>query len=210
MSRGIPPHPVEGQAQVERAVAILVEAFHDDPTWACAFPDVATRRDHHRWLWRLFVDGALCYPFVWLTRDEVAVSVWIPQGGSELTPVQETELVSGLRERLGASADRVLRAFDLFDEHPPRDEPHYYLSLQGTDPAYRGKGYGLGLLADNLAHVDRLGAPCYLEASNPGNVPLYERFGFVVRDHFEPFVDGPTVTTMWRSPAPADHERVSP
>jgi len=198
MSRGSPPHLVEGRAQVDRAVAILVEAFHDDPTWAWAFPDVTTRREHHRWFWRLFVDGARRYPFVWLTHDEVAVSVWIPPGGSELTSAQEGEMVAGLRERLGAGADRVMRAFDLFEQHHPREEPHYYLSLLGTDPEYLGHGHGLGLLADNLAVVDGFGSPCYLEASNSGNVPLYERLGFVVRDQFEPFVDGPTVNTMWR------------
>jgi ribosomal protein S18 acetylase RimI-like enzyme len=202
VSSGSAPRLVEGREQAGRAVAIVVDAFHHDPTWACAFPEVDTRREHHRWLWRLFVEGATRYPSVWLTHDEVAVSVWIPPGGTELAPDQEEELVTGLRERLGAGADRVMRAIDLFDEHHPRDEPHHYLSLLGTDPRYRGQGHGLRLLADNLAVVDRLASPCYLEASNPGNVPLYERFGFVVRDQFEPFADGPTVTTMWRDPHP--------
>ncbi len=175
-----PPHLVVGSGQVDRAVTILVEAFHHDPTWAGAFPDAATRREQHRWLWRLCIEGALRYPFVWLTHDEVAVSVWIPPGGSELSPDQETELVTGLRERLGAGAELVLRAFDRFDEHHPRDTPHYYLSLLGTDPQHLGHGHGLRLLADNLAVVDDAKAPCYLEASNPANVPLYQRFGFEI------------------------------
>ncbi len=126
-----------------------------------------------------------------------------PAGGSELSPDQETELVTGLRERLGAGAELVLRAFDRFDEHHPRDTPHYYLSLLGTDPQHLGHGHGLRLLADNLAVVDDAKAPCYLEASNPANVPLYQRFGFEIRGQFEPFPEGPTVTTMWRDPHPA-------
>jgi ribosomal protein S18 acetylase RimI-like enzyme len=203
VNRVDPPQLVVRPAQVERAVSILVGAFQDDPTWACAFPDVASRREHHRWLWGLFVGGALRYPLVWLTHDEVAVSVWIPPGGTELSPVQEAELVNGLRERLEAGCERVMRTFDLFEEHHPRGEPHYYLSLLGTDPQHVGHGHGLRLLADNLAAVDVEGAPCYLEASNPANVPLYERFGFAVRDQFEPFVDGPVVTTMWREPHPS-------
>ena len=153
-------------------------------------------------MWRLFVEGALRYPFVWLTHDEVAVSVWIPPGGSELSLEQEAELATGLRERLGAGAERVLHAFEAFDEHHPRDEPHYYLSLLGTHPQHLGHGHGLRLLADNLAVTDDANAPCYLEASNPANVPLYQRSGFEVRDQFQPFVDGPTVTTMWRDPHP--------
>ena len=201
MSQSHPPHVVQGTQQTARAVEILVEAFHDDPTWASAFPDESARRVQHRWLWGLFVSGALRYPFVWLTDDEVAVSVWIPPGGTELAPAQEAELEDGLRERLGTGADRVLRAFELFDEHHPRDEPHHYLSLLGTDPAHRGRGRGLSLLDDNLAAVDQIGTPCFLEASNPANVSLYERYGFTVRDRFEPFSEGPVVTTMWREAA---------
>jgi ribosomal protein S18 acetylase RimI-like enzyme len=39
--------------------------------------------------------------------------------------------------------------------------------------------------------------PCYLESSNPRNVPLYERHGFeVTAEHWLP--DGPVMTYMWR------------
>lgn len=71
-------------------------------------------------------------------------------------------------------APRVMRAFDLFEAAHPRETPHYYLSLLGTDPARRGHGYGLSLLAANLRLVDAAGAPAYLETSNPANVTLYE------------------------------------
>ena len=86
---------------------------------------------------------------------------------------------------LGAGASRVLAAFDAFDAAHPHDEPHYYLSLLGTDPAHYGHGYGLGLLGENLRIVDAEGMPAYLEASNPANVPLYERYGFRQLDQFE-------------------------
>jgi GNAT superfamily N-acetyltransferase len=195
-----PPRLVQSPAERERAVAILVEAFYEDPTWACAFPDPDRRREQQRWMWGLFVAGAVRYSFVWLNHDEVAVSVWIPPGGTELSPDQEGELEPGLRDLLGPGADRVLHALELFDAHHPHDAPHHYLSFLATDPAHRGHGHGLRLLGDNLAVLDRLGSPAYLEASNPANVSLYERFGFAVHGHFEPFADGPVVTTMWREP----------
>ncbi|MGY9080371.1 MAG: hypothetical protein ACKVKB_06210 [Candidatus Nanopelagicales bacterium] len=39
--------------------------------------------------------------------------------------------------------------------------------------------------------------PAYLEASNPANIPLYQRYGFEQVGEFA-VAEGPTVTTMWR------------
>jgi GNAT superfamily N-acetyltransferase len=180
-------------------VELLVGAFYDDPTWAWAFPDPDRRRDQQRALWQLFVRGALRYPWIWLAAEEAATSVWIPPGGTELPPEQEVEMEQLLVELLGADAGRVLHAVEQFDEAHPKDEPHYYLTLLGTDPARRGRGIGLGLLAANLELVDAEGLPAYLESSNPANVPLYERFGFKTVRSFE-LPDGPVVHTMWRKP----------
>jgi ribosomal protein S18 acetylase RimI-like enzyme len=174
---------------------LIVEAFLDDPTWSWAYPDPATRRARYQELWGLIVEGALRYPWVWLAADGVATSVWIPPGGTDLSDEQEHRL-----EALLAAQPRSAQAFDLFEAAHPRDVPHYYLSLLATDPAHRGHGYGLRLLADNLRHIDDEGAAAYLEASNPVNVALYERYGFEVVGSFELPDDGGTVHRMWRDP----------
>jgi GNAT superfamily N-acetyltransferase len=181
------------------AVELLVGAFYDDPTWSWAFPDPERRRDQQRALWQLFVRSARRYRWNWLAADDAATSVWIPPGGTELTPEEEVEMEHLLVELLGADAARVQRAVEQFDEAHPKDEPHYYLSLLGTDPARRGRGHGLGLLAANLALVDAEAMPAYLESSNPANVPLYERFGFRTVGSIQ-LADGPLVQTMWRAP----------
>jgi ribosomal protein S18 acetylase RimI-like enzyme len=103
-----------------------------------------------------------------------------------------------LLELLGAQADRAFEAFGLLEQAHPHDRPHYYLSLLGTDPEHRGHGHGLGLLADNLARIDDEGMPAYLEASNPANVELYERYGFEVVSSVHPSDGAPVVATMWR------------
>ena len=183
-----------------RVTDLLVGAFAEDPTWAWAFPDPLARPAQHRRLWGLMVAGALRYPWVWLTAGDAATSVWIPPGGTELSAQQEASIEPMLREVLGDGAGRVLDTLELFDAAHPREEPHYYLSLLATDPAQRGRGLGLGLLADNLTRVDADGAPAYLEASNPANVPLYERHGFEVLGFFDLPDSGPRVHTMWRPP----------
>jgi GNAT superfamily N-acetyltransferase len=188
---------VAGSDDAATVTELIVGAFYDDPTWSWVFPDPATRRQQHRQLWRLFVDGALRYPWVWLAANDTAASVWVPPGGTDLSAEQESAFEGFIHELLGADAPRALHAFEAFEAAHPHDQPHYYLSLLATDPARRGNGYGLGLLADNLATIDAEGLPAYLEASNPANVPLYQRYGFEPSGTFR-LDGGPTVTTMWR------------
>lgn len=56
------------------------------------------------------------------------------------------------------------------------DDPAW--SWAFPDPSLRAE---LALLADNLRQIDEAHVPSYLESSNPANVPLYRRYGFVVR-----------------------------
>jgi ribosomal protein S18 acetylase RimI-like enzyme len=193
-----------GLAEADTVVDILVGAFHDDPTWSWVFPDAGQRPVQLRWLWKLLVEGALRYPSVWLDDDAKATAVWIRPGGTELSEEQEAALEPGLVELLGPSAaSRVLAVFEAFGEAHPHDEPHYYLSLLGTRVSERGHGYGLALLAETLRVVDEAGMAAYLEASNPANVALYERYGFVPAGSFALPGGGRDVATMWRQPAPA-------
>eukprot|EP01013_Petalomonas_cantuscygni_P038023 TRINITY_DN69005_c0_g1_i1.p1 TRINITY_DN69005_c0_g1~~TRINITY_DN69005_c0_g1_i1.p1 ORF type:complete len:343 (+),score=43.29 TRINITY_DN69005_c0_g1_i1:113-1141(+) len=63
--------------------------------------------------------------------------------------------------------------------HAFRGRPHIHLLMLSADLPYQGKGLGGAVLAPGLAHADQAGACCYLESSNPRNVPFYERHGFV-------------------------------
>jgi len=91
-------------------VALLVSAFYDDPTWAWAFPDPSLRAEQHRRLWTLLVEGALRYPWVWLTAGRTATAVWIPPDGTDLSDAQEDLVEPTVIEMLGADAPRVMRA----------------------------------------------------------------------------------------------------
>lgn len=195
-----PAPRVATYADLPVVTRILVEAFHDDPMWGpWAFPDPQTRTAHRATVFRLLVEGALNYPWVWLAADDAATAVWIPPGGDELSSAQEEQIDSVLRESLGPRANAVLHAFDVFAEARPT-EPHYYLTLLGTDPAHGGRGIGQDLLSANLERVDSEAAAAYLEAGDE-LVGLYERFGFRVRSRFH-LAGGPTVNGMWREPDP--------
>jgi GNAT superfamily N-acetyltransferase len=188
------------EAEADRAIELFTLAFYDDPTWSWAFPVPDRRMEHHRTLWGLFMHSAVPYGSVWMTDDGGAAALWIPPGEPELSPEDETRVEPLLRELIGWHADDVLELLDRFDAHHPRHEPHYYLSLLGTHPDHRGQGKGMGLLAANLAAIDELSLPAYLESSNRGNDHRYERLGFVQVDEFAAPAGGPTVACMWRHP----------
>lgn len=196
-------HPrVATPHDLDAVVEILVSAFYDDPTWSWAFPDPRLRAQQHKQLWGLFVEGAIRYPWVWLTHGNTATSVWIPPYGTDLSEGQETALAPTIIKMLGTDAPRVMQAFEMFDRAHPRDVPHFYLSLLGTSSEHRGRGHGLGLLAGNLRLIDEARMPSYLEASNPANVALYRRYGFAVTGSFVLPGEGPEVFTMWRDAPP--------
>jgi GNAT superfamily N-acetyltransferase len=185
-------------ADLGRASEIVSLAFANDPLWghAMALPDGDTA--HHVEFWRLFVQGALRYPWTWLTSGGEAISIWIPPGGTEMTPEQAQRLEELAIGRLGTAADDYLELVSRFDAAHPRAEPHYYLSLLGTHPEHRGKGIGMRLLAHDLELIDAEHLPAYLESSNPVNNHRYASVGFEPRGEFCYPGGGPVVTTMWR------------
>jgi GNAT superfamily N-acetyltransferase len=186
-------------ADIDRVTAIIALAFANDPLWgyALARPDGSTV--HHAHFWRLFVAGALRYPCTWLTAGGEATSIWIPPGGSEMTPAQEQQLADLATQYLGAAAGDYLELVSRFEAAHPRAEPHYYLSLLGTHPDHRGKGLGMRLLARVLDQVDAEHVPAYLESTNPANNRRYAAVGFERHGEFEYPGGGPVVATMWRA-----------
>ena len=112
----------------------------------------------------------------------------------------EARLEPLVRDLIGSRADEVLALFARFEANHPRQQPHFYLSLLGTHPDHRGQGRGMGLLAANLARIDKLRLPAYLESSNRSNDHRYARLGFVEIGEFAVPGDGPTLGCMWRDP----------
>ena len=122
----------------------------------------------------------------------------IPAGSSPFSLSIFLTADSRLAQSVGPRAAEVLELLERFEAAHPREEPHFYLSLLGTDPAHAGRGLGMALLAENLERIDQEGMPAYLESSNPGNNHRYERHGFVkIGEFFPPSSDIP-VTGMWR------------
>ncbi|MER5867540.1 GNAT family N-acetyltransferase [Kitasatospora sp. NPDC002040] len=191
------PARAPGPADLDAMVAALTTAFFDDPLWGPAFPDQERRAEQAAAMWRLYANSALRYPWTRVTPGAEAVAVWIPPGGTELTAGEAEGLRDFLTDLAGPRvADGIVRIGDQLEQARPAD-PHFYLTLLGTHAAHRGKGLGMGLVAEGLARIDELGAAAYLESSNPANNTRYERAGFTAHGRVTT-ATGHVVTTMWR------------
>lgn len=181
-------------ADLDGLTTTLTAAFERDPLWSWAFPDP---EDLAVW-WRFYIRSALRYPCVRVTGECAAAAVWIPPDGTELTEEEEERVAPLIRDLIGPRAEDVMGLLERFEASHPREQPHYYLSLLGTHPNHRGQGLGMALLSESLGRMDAEGVPAYLESTNPGNDPRYERLGFRRVGEFTTPDGERTVATMWR------------
>lgn len=80
------------------------------------------------------------------------------------------------------SAARVLQLTVELEPHHKElvPGPHCYLQVIGIHEDFQGQGLGSVMARYVLDSVDTANMPCYVESSNPLNVPFYQRLGFVV------------------------------
>ena len=184
-------------SDIDAIVSTMTTAFFNDPLWGPVFPDEQRRAGQAATMWRLYITSALRYPWTLVTPNVEAAAMWIPPGGTDLTPDEEHALPELLAQAAGAEAsEAILTIYDQLDAAHPH-EPCFYLSLLGVHDDHRGKGLGMALLAENLARIDALGAAAYLESSNRVNLARYASVGFIARDEIT-IASGHVITTMWR------------
>ena len=177
---------------------VLVRAFWMDPFHRWLFPDERVRPRRQRLLFERVLAIYGRHGVVYTTDDCSGVALWDPprDGGPSLP-----ELVSFVVRVLpvfGARAFRIAQGMaPMATLHP--EEPHWYLSILGTDPECQRSGVGSALLNPVLRCCDEEGTSAYLEASRIENVPYYERFGFEVVAPLAMPAGGPVVYRMRRA-----------
>ena len=179
----------------------IVQAFHADPLWSWMFPDEERRGDQHGAIFGLYVNSALPRGGVWMSDERAsAAAVFTQPGLPELTEEDDARVEPIIRRSLGEHASAALETVHRFEAAIPQGRTFYYLSLLGTRADSRGRGIGMGLLAELVALADLEGQATYLESTNPDNNRRYERLGFKAQSSFTTPDDSHTVTTMWRDP----------
>lgn len=177
----------------ERSVASLVAAFLRDPFIRWMFPDSRQYLHYFPLVLKYLAGRAFEHSSAYRSSDFRAAAMWLPPGVSP----DEEALCAVLSE--GVSPELEEEVFGVLDQvgagHP--HVPHWYLPAIGVEPLSQGRGYGSTLLAQGLAVCDREHVAAYLEATNPANIPLYQRFGYEVCGEIQAGRSR-TITAMFR------------
>jgi GNAT superfamily N-acetyltransferase len=187
-------HPASEREQ-QSVIDVITLAFSTDPMARWSFPDPSTYVSLMPDVVRAFGGRGFAHGTVHLVPGGLAAAMWLPQG---VQP--DVERLAALTEK-HAPKDRIgdmMAVFEQMDRYHPKDAC-WYLPLIGVDPTCQGRGFGSALLRYALEQCDRDGAPAYLESSNPRNIPLYERHGFVSMGAIQSG-NSPTLVPMLRRP----------
>jgi len=195
-------------ADVPSVVAVMAEAFADDPVLGFVLddgpdPDPDRRRSLLAAFFANRLLGGRGIDEIVVPADPAdareAAAVWIPPQGPD-GPEPDMSMLRAVNDlAFGAETmeARTMALMPLLTAHPTT--PHWYLSLVGTRASARGRGLASAVISAVTDRCDADGVGAYLESSDPANVPLYQRHGFVVTA--EAAIDGgPTVPLMWRDP----------
>jgi GNAT superfamily N-acetyltransferase len=199
--RSEPHTPLRATASDTAALAaVLARAFLDDPVakWSCRADGlrlgVLERFNETR------VRQLLAHEEVWTTPDLSCAALWAPPGRWKTTVREDWELARGLlHPRLIPRAPLVVSGLVGVERKHPREAPHWYLAVLGTDPSAQGQGLGSAILAPVLERCDADGVGAYLESSKERNIDFYARHGFRVTGEIH-LPRGPTLWPMWRDP----------
>jgi GNAT superfamily N-acetyltransferase len=195
-----------GRADTAAAAAVLARAFDQEPTKLTMLPDSGIRRIVLEMMVETRLYDALRYGAVHgasIDGELGAVALWYPPGVSKLsvTGAARAGLVwLGNIPTVTKAFPHIARllssdlpgALDLIKKRGPAVARAsrgitWQLELLGTLPEHRRKGLARILLDRQLQRCDQDESAAWLEATDPVNPPIYERFGFETIAH----IDGP-------------------
>jgi GNAT superfamily N-acetyltransferase len=179
----------------DRVAAAMTLAFATDPVERWALPDPHQYMSTFPPYVILYGGRAFDHGSAYVIGDFSGVALWLPPGVEPDYDPMTALFLENVEESILAIANTLFEQMASF--HP--EEPHWYLSLMGVDPAYQGRGYGSSLLRHALAVCDKDQLPAYLEATSPANLSLYERHGFQTLGRIES-ESSPPMFPMLRAP----------
>lgn len=184
---------IAGAEEQEAVLGTLMLAFSSDPCMRYALDTPERFLAGFRTMAAAMGGGAFAQGGAYVAGEGEAAALWLAPGQqSDGEAIGELVMRIARPEKL----EVLGQVGELMAQHHPH-EPHWYLSMIGTDPSRQGRGLGSALLEAALARCDAAGATAYLESSNPANIPLYERFGFRVTGLIQPG-DFPPLVPMLR------------
>ena len=170
-------------------VGTVVAAFDQDPAFRAFFGSGADFGDLATRFVGSLLDRRLATGSVWMTDDADALAMWDPPAGSVDVPPSTLQLPGDAMARLDAYDARVHAAITA--------EPHWYLGILASHPSRRGEGLARLAAEPGLSAAAAAATPAVLETTNPANVEMYQRSGWIVTETLTDVI-GLTVWVMAR------------
>lgn len=175
------------RSDAEAAADVLARAFANDPLWRYLFPEPTRRAALVHQAFRTFVPSFVAnYVGLGIGVPLEGVAVWSApdQAPPPLDALLGPNLLALVFSPFLAAIPRVAPVFARFEALQRRyaPDPHYYLSTIGVLPEAQGRGRASALIRPVLAQADTRGLTAYTETMTLENVPLYQHYGFVVRE----------------------------
>lgn len=188
-----------------RAVKVMSSAFHQDPLWIRLVPNEAKRAAHLRRFFKFFMSTMLATQEVYgLGNPLEAVAIWDTPEPRErpLRPPPEWAFFKLVFSPTFLVASKTSKIFDRFEQMRKLHAPgrHFYLVSIGVVSASQGKGYASRLIRYELADADARGFGTYVETMTEMNVPIYEHFGFELKEQWDLPKTNLSAWALYRSP----------
>jgi GNAT superfamily N-acetyltransferase len=163
----------------ESLAAMIAEAFADLPPSRYLVPDANERRTVLARTFRLDLravsEGG---GIIRTVAGHEAAALWAYHSG---LAEPEPELDADLKEAAGSAAPRFAAFYTTLDAHRRallNDQAHWHLWVLAVHPEHQGQGFASLLVRDQLARIDPIGKPTYLEAATEELCEVYRHLGF--------------------------------
>lgn len=189
-----------GPDELPAVTETLAQAFQTDPALSWILPDPDHRARALRSLFRVLAPADTRAGIALRSDGDEAASLWRAPGRADSGVAEFLRSVIPLVATFGTALPRGLKVQGGIDAHRPKGR-FWYLHYVGVRPDHQGKGHGGRIICAQTAAADADGLPCWLETATAGNVPLYERLGFVTQVEWDVPGGGPHFWGMMRPPA---------
>jgi GNAT superfamily N-acetyltransferase len=173
--------PIEGK-ELRSAALVVARGMRDNPLHVAAIGDDPDRRVRvmHRLFSRLMALPGRPTLGAWDGDRIVGVADFAEPGRCQPSSLDGLRLAPAM-VMAGGAAPRLTRWFSTWGRLDP-DRAHSHFGPLAVDLDLQGRGIGSLLLTAYCQRLDEAGELSYLETDKPENLPLYERFGFVVTE----------------------------
>lgn len=177
------------ETDIDKASHVLGQSFIDYPIFKYILPDREIRRNNNHHFFNFLIrmamsDGEVIAP----SNNIEGVSIWVnpPKGKADISkPIKAGIVHLLLHVDIGAfvrfneigSIKRKARSRII-------TAPYYLLDVIGVDPKHQQRGYAQLMINSQLCEYDKRSIPCYLETSDPRNIPFYQQFGFQLKQQY--------------------------